>query len=391
MLLVQCVFIMDWCEEMEKLKIDQKELMIFCLSILLHALVMGIAFLAYRAQNPDAGYALIWERMTTAGDAPHYLFLAEEGYQSFGEKENLIVFYPLYPVMIRILANCFLFQNYELAGIIISQISTGAAAVFLYKLLRLDYNEEPSAEAVFLFLTYPFMMFTMGVFTEGIFLALTIAALYFIRKHAWVKVGILGMMASLCRMQGILLLVPAGYELIVMLAGKRSDWKKFLNKRQWMLTIMPVGFLAYLMLNFIKQGDCFSFMKHQSAPPWYQSIQWINANLTKDYGMAMEYRELGYFIYWVQILLFFIAIFALLYGIHKKVRSSVIVYGGIYTCFCYLSGWLISGARYMLGCVPLFIVYAAIENKMARKIILAINAALCMLYTILFLQGQAIM
>lgn len=59
-------------------------------------------------------------------------------------------------------------------------------------------------------------------------------------------------------------------------------------------------------------------MKHQSAPPWYQSIQWINANLTKDYGMAMEYRELGYFIYWVQILLFFIAVFALLYGIHKK-------------------------------------------------------------------------
>ena len=391
MLLARCAFIMDWCEEMEKIKIYHKELMIFCLSILLHVLVMGIAFLAYRAQNPDAGYVLIWERMTTAGDAPHYLFLAEEGYQSFGEKENLIVFYPLYPVMIRILARLFLFQNYELAGIIISQISTGAAAIFLYKLLRLDYNEEPSAEAVFLFLTYPFMMFTMGVFTEGIFLALTIAALYFIRKHAWVKVGILGMMASLCRMQGILLFVPAGYELIVMLAGKRSDWKKFLNKRQWMLTIMPVGFLAYLMLNFIKQGDCFSFMKHQSAPPWYQSIQWINANLTKDYGMAMEYRELGYFIYWVQILLFFIAVFALLYGIHKKVRSSVIVYGGIYTCFCYLSGWLISGARYMLGCVPLFIIYAAIENKMVRKIILTINAALCMLYTILFLQGQAIM
>ena len=375
MLLARCAFIMDWCEEMEKIKIYHKELMIFCLSILLHVLVMGIAFLAYRAQNPDAGYVLIWERMTTAGDAPHYLFLAEEGYQSFGEKENLIVFYPLYPVMIRILARLFLFQNYELAGIIISQISTGAAAIFLYKLLRLDYNEEPSAEAVFLFLTYPFMMFTMGVFTEGIFLALTIAALYFIRKHAWVKVGILGMMASLCRMQGILLFVPAVYELIVMLAGKRSDWKKFLNKRQWMLTIMPVGFLAYLMLNFIKQGDCFSFMKHQSAPPWYQSIQWINANLTKDYGMAMEYRELGYFIYWVQILLFFIAVFALLYGIHKKVRSSVIVYGGIYICFCYLSGWLISGARYMLGCVPLFIIYAAIENKMVRKIILTINAA----------------
>lgn len=376
---------------MEKIKGYKKELMLFGMSILLHVLIMGIAFAAYKAQNTDAGLSIIWERMTTAGDAPHYLFLAEEGYQSFGEKENLIVFYPLYPFMIRIFAKYILFQNYELAGILISIISTGIAVIFLYRLLRLDYEEEASAEAVFLFLTYPFMMFTMGVFTEGVFLALTTAVLYFIRKHQWEKVGVLGMAASLCRMQGVLLIVPALYEWLVSLVGKKSDWKSHRDKYQWMLALMPIGFFVYLILNWVKQRDFFSFMKHQSAPPWYQSIQWINANLTKDYGMAMEYRVLGYFIYWVQILLFFIAIYALLFGIRKKVRSSMIVYGGLYTCFCYLSGWLISGARYMLSCIPLFIVYAAIESKLARKFILIFSAALCMLYTILFLQGQAIM
>lgn len=199
--------------------------MLFGMSILLHVLIMGIAFAAYKAQNTDAGLSIIWERMTTAGDAPHYLFLAEEGYQSFGEKENLIVFYPLYPFMIRIFAKYILFQNYELAGILISIISTGIAVIFLYRLLRLDYEEEASAEAVFLFLTYPFMMFTMGVFTEGVFLALTTAVLYFIRKHQWEKVGVLGMAASLCRMQGVLLIVPALYEWLVSLVGKKSDWK----------------------------------------------------------------------------------------------------------------------------------------------------------------------
>lgn len=376
---------------MEKIKKYKKEIMLLGMSILLHVLIMGIAFAAYKAQNTDAGLSIIWERMTTAGDAPHYLFLAEEGYQSFGEKENLIVFYPLYPFMIRIFAKYILFQNYELAGILISIISTGIAVIFLYRLLRLDYEEEASAEAVFLFLTYPFMMFTMGVFTEGVFLALTTSVLYFIRKHQWEKVGVLGMAASLCRMQGVLLIVPALYEWLISLAGKKSGWKSHRDKYQWMLALMPIGFFVYLILNWMKQGDCFSFMKHQSAPPWYQSIQWINANLTKDYGMAMEYRVLGYFIYWVQILLFFIAIYALLFGIRKKVRSSMIVYGGLYTCFCYLSGWLISGARYMLSCIPLFIVYAAIESKLARKFILILSAALCMLYTILFLQGQAIM
>lgn len=369
----------------------KKEIMLICLTVILHAMIMGVAFAAYKAQNPEAGFSLIFERMTTAGDAPHYLFLAKEGYQSFGEKENLIVFYPLYPMMIRIVAKYFLFQNYELAGIIISQISTGVAAVFLYRLLKLDYEEERAIEAVFLFLTYPFMMFTMGVFTEGMFLALTTAVLYFVRKHEWGKAGILGMAASLCRMQGVLLLVPALYELIVMLAEKKGDWKKYLDSRQWILALMPVGFLIYLALNLVKQGSCFSFMKHQSAPPWYQSIQWINANLTKDYSMTIEYRVLGYFIYWVQIFLFFIAVAALLYGVGKKVRSSIIVYGGLYTCFCYLSGWLISGPRYMLSCVPLFIIYAAIDNRFIRRGILTLNMSLCMLYTILYLQGQAIM
>ena len=369
----------------------KKEILLALLAVLFHMLIMGIAFGGYKAQNPEAGYSLIFERMTTAGDAPHYLFLAKWGYQSTGEKANLIVFYPLYPLLIRILAKYFLFQNYELAGIFISWISTGIATAFLYKLVRLDYREDRAIEAVFLFLTYPFMMFTMGVFTEGLFLALTIADLYYIRKHKWEWAGILGMAASLCRFQGVLLLAPALYELILVLTKKGSDWKKYLDKRQLMLALMPVGFLFYLLLNFMKQGDCFAFMVHQSAPPWYQSIQWLNANVTKDYGMAKEYRVLGFFIYWVQIVLLFIAVLALLYGVRKKVKSCMIVYGGIYTCFCYLSGWLISGARYMLGCIPLLIVYAAIDNKAARKGILLLSTALCMLYTILFLQGQAIM
>lgn len=376
---------------MDRIKKYKKEIFLVLLTMIFHGLIMGIAFIAYQAQNPEAGYSLIYERMITAGDAPHYLYLAKEGYQSVGEKANLIVFYPLYPLVIRIVAKYFLFQNYELAGMVISQLGAGIAAVFLYKLVRLDHEEERAIETVFLFLTYPFMMFTMGVFTEGLFLALTAAALYYIRKHRWEWAGVLGLLASLCRMQGMLLLAPALYELIFYLTQKRSEWKKYLDKRQLMLALIPAGFGGYLLLNLIKQGDCFSFMKHQSAPPWYQSVKWISDNLAKDYGMAMEYRVLGYFIYWVQIVLFFVAVGALLYGIKKKVKTCMIVYGGIYTCFCYLSGWLISGARYMLSCLPLFLVYASVDNRVVRRAVLLLSTALCMLYTILFLQGQAIM
>lgn len=376
---------------MKKLKSYQAEVFLFLLAIILHTLIVIVAFQAYRAQNPEEGYELIYERMTTAGDAPHYLYLAQEGYQSEGEKANLIVFYPLYPFLMRVLAKVLLLGNYELAGILISQIGTGIATIFLYRLVRLDYEENRAVEAVLLFLTYPFMMFTMGIFTEGLFLVLVTAALYCIRKHQWGWTGFLGLAAALCRAQGILLLAPALYELIGWQRSKGTGWKKCLDRGQLALALIPMGFIFYLFLNLFLQGDCFAFYRHQSAPPWYQSTQWMNANLTKDFGMAQEYRVLGYFIYWVQIVLFFVAVATLLYGIHKQVRSSLIVFGGIYTCFCYLPGWLISGARYMMGCVPMFIVFAAIDHQMVRRAILILNAALCMLYMILFLQGQAIM
>ena len=80
---------------MKKLKSNHTEVFLFLLAIIFHTLIVIVAFQAYRAQNPEVGYELIYERMTTAGDAPHYLYLAQEGYQSEGEKANLIVFYPL--------------------------------------------------------------------------------------------------------------------------------------------------------------------------------------------------------------------------------------------------------------------------------------------------------
>ena len=44
--------------------------------------------------GPAGFWAGLWQRFTTAGDSPHYLFLAENGYPRTGEQSNLLVFYP---------------------------------------------------------------------------------------------------------------------------------------------------------------------------------------------------------------------------------------------------------------------------------------------------------
>ena len=368
----------------------KKELSIFLVTIGLHILLLLMAFAAYRVQNSGAGLQYLRERFTTAGDSPHYLFLAKEGYQSEGDQAKLIVFYPLYPLLMKVLG-MILLGNYELAGLLISNVCAGLASVYLYKLVKLDYGEGRAMESVLLFLLYPFMMFTMGVYTESLFLLLTLATLYQIRQGKWVQAGLLGFAAALCRTQGMLLLAPAVYEWLHQRAESGKRFKEYASPKHLTIFLMPLGFLCYLLLNYVKLGDFRAFWEYQQAAPWYQSTHWINANITKDYGMALEHRSLSYIIYWVQILLIFLALAVLFYGIKKGVRTSLIVYGGIYTCFCYLTGWLISGPRYMLGCVSLFIVYAAVEKERVRYVILGASAVLCMVYTILYLQGQAIM
>ena len=97
----------------------------------LHWLAVIAAYCVMRVTTPGTGtlLAVLEARFTTAGDAPHYLFLATEGYQATGEQANLIVFYPLYPLLMRLLS--FVTGNAAISGVLISQISFSAASVVL--------------------------------------------------------------------------------------------------------------------------------------------------------------------------------------------------------------------------------------------------------------------
>ena len=56
----------------------------------------------------DAFLRCFWERFTTAGDSPHYLLLAREGYAAEGDAAKYIVFYPLYNIIYILFFFCFM-------------------------------------------------------------------------------------------------------------------------------------------------------------------------------------------------------------------------------------------------------------------------------------------
>ena len=64
--------------------------------------------------------------------------------------------------------------------------------------------------------------------------------------------------------------------------------------------------------------------------------------------------------------------------------------GGAYLGMCYLAGWLISGGRYLFGCLPLYLIGASLPRPL-RWILAAVSAFFLWKMGVWYMQGQAIM
>ena len=67
------------------------------------------------------------------------------------------------------------------------------------------------------------------------------------------------------------------------------------------------------------------------------------------------------------------------------------IYALAYFGMSYLSSWLISGGRYLFGCVGLFLALGSVRRPALRAALLAGEGALFLLYAVYYMQGQAIM
>ena len=364
-----------------------KWLLIAGVSLGLHYLMLVLALFFLKGGFSWAALGqLIQERLTEPGDAPRYLDIAMNGYVRTGENAINLVFYPLYPLLIRALG--FITGDLGLAGMIVSQVSYCAASVLLYELILLDGDERSAWDGVLLLALYPFSMFVMGVFTEGLFLALTIGCLYALRRERFLWAGIIGFWAALTRTQGMLLFFPAAYQFVKCRFGPEKRKGKISDAA---LLLIPAGFGAYLLLNLHLHGNALQFLKYEADDPWFQTTKWVGENIAQQYGQAMEYQTLDVLIYWVQIVLYFLILLILFLGMYRKEQTMYLLYGGVYLGFSYLSGWMISGGRYMLCCVSVYLILCKMRDGVGRKLLIAGETLLFFAYSLFYLRGFAIM
>ena len=237
---------------------------VLLIALVTKALIFSLGFIVtYLNEGPSHPLSIVM-RQFCRWDSPHYLNIAENWYVNVGEQRLFIVFFPLYPVLIRLTTFNGRFVN--LSALLISNISSIVAMVYLFKLAKLDFKEDVAKRAVIYFSLYPTAYFLCAIYTEGLFLALVTACFYYARHGRWLLSGFLGMLASLTRINGLVLL-PA---LLVEYLSKREWRLRKLDVNIFWLGLPLVGFMIYLIINYIVT-DFFTFIEIQRMH-WHQNL-----------------------------------------------------------------------------------------------------------------------
>ncbi|MBD2387950.1 mannosyltransferase family protein [Cylindrospermum sp. FACHB-282] len=142
-----------------------------------------------------------------AWDSVHYRAIATNGYEFINDgKQHNLAFFPLFPLCIWVLMTLGL--SFEVAGTLVNNLAFLAALYCLYLWLKEHYDTSTAKWATAVVSWCPMSMFTGVIYTEGLYLFLSTAALRAFDRQQYGWTTLWGAMATATRPTGMAL-IPA--------------------------------------------------------------------------------------------------------------------------------------------------------------------------------------
>ena len=195
-------------------------------------------------------------------DSVYYLQVAQDGYT----QRKQAGFFPLYPLLMDVVDT--VTGSTVVAGVLISLVAFTVALVLFDRLAVLETGSESVARrAVWLLALFPASLFFSAVYTEGLFLLLSVGSFYAARRGSWAWAGVLGGLAAATRNVGVMLLVPL---VILYFWGPREDRPgergRFpLRLDALWLALVPIGCAAVALLMWDRFDDPFTAWTSQES------------------------------------------------------------------------------------------------------------------------------
>ncbi len=321
----------------------------------------AIGLVSYAVLPTSIGKEISWSKYTWLDmwgvwDSLWYMDIAQNGYSTatklpeFPDQTNF-PFFPLYPMLMKLIGGVG-GDHYFLAGLLISNVCLLLSCYVLYKLVEMQWSKKIARRSVRYLFLFPVSFILSGVFTESLYLFLTLLCFYFAKKQKWWLAGVCGGLLSATRTLGILIALPLLYEYL-----KRIDFKlKDIRFNSLFLLLVPLGLLAFSVYTHQITGDYLFFKTNQAA--WDREI--LNPVASLWQGLSQGVSEPSF-----KKLLecaFFLGAFALL-SLYARAIGLAYWLFGMYSIFIPLSAGVASMARFTLPIFPLFIGLAILSYK----------------------------
>ena len=350
------------------------------IALLSRAALMLLAYGFYRALGVgDLSFADSFEQLWLHWDTRHYVGIAQDGYTAVGDERLRLVFFPLYPLLMR-LVSPLTGGNLFAAGTAVSLVCSAAAAALLYDLAQTQLGERGARLAVAYFLLNPLSVFLGCVYTEALFICLTLAAVCLLRRgHPWAA-ALCGMLSALTRMPGV---IVSGLFIIAFLAEipKEGIRAEALLSCMGQVLLVFCGLFLYWGINWVVTGDPLMYLTYQREN-WYQQAGsfWQSAGQTMYYVLSTVGED-DWLFTWVFQLLAMAYLYSLLAFKQKELPFDLAAYSFVYVAVVLSPTWLLSGARYLYALCALPLLQArAFEKREAHAAALCVSGALLVLY-----------
>jgi Gpi18-like mannosyltransferase len=289
-------------------------------------------------------------------DGTHYLDIATTGYNYNDEQWKFTIsFFPLFPFLIYL--GTILGFSPEIAGILINNLSFLGAVFLLYCWVENQYDITSARWTTAVLVWCPFSLFGTVIYSEGLFLLVSTAALRAFDNGKYSQAALWGGMATATRITGAAL-IPT---FLFIAWRERKPWVAYVAG----LTASG-GLFIFSMYCFIRSGDPLAFVHIQKL--WqpqgvgFNGMIWwelFAQELTFGKGLSTAFRAL------TKIVMFFGGAYLLWYS-RTKLRPVVVAFS-----FCYISLILASGAtlsidRFAYGNISLSIAFGFLLARHPR-------------------------
>ena len=330
----------------------------------------------------DGGPALdMWYRW----DAGFYTSIATYGYNWVKERTYTpdMAFLPVYPLAIHLVSGLtntgcalspYLSTCTTLGALLISNIALLTALLLLFDLTQHHFSRAVAWRAALLLLISPISIFLSGIYTESLFLVLSVLVFWLLARDKFELAVIAAAIASLTRSVGVALFLPLLW----------VAWRSAAPVRPYRLALAFVPALllgGYILFIGATVSDPLAFFKSYSMAWGRSAGSPLQAFTVYFSGAPVSF--FGWSPAWQDLIMtcFYLALAIILL---TRKQPDVLRIWGLFALFALLipiaSGSLLSMPRYGATLFPFYVLLARWADRLPKQVIIYGSAAALALF-----------